>query len=183
MASIQRVKGRWFGRMIDPETGNRISVPIGESSEAAEAWKVSTTALEQAFRNGLRKHRKEADADASKQGIPTLQKALSAFMEALETRVQHATLRRYKDHDRCLQRLLPVSKPISAFGLADVDRFVKARLREGVDPRTISKEQAFLRRLVRFMHERWPEAVPRDWSGGSSLKPLPDGAGGEANRR
>ena len=186
MATIQCVKGRWYGRYLDLESGKRISIPLGRDRESADAWKQSTTALEVAGKRLLRRSL-EAPGSAKSGGrvdVPMfLSVAHKAFLAFLEGRVQAITLARYRGHVRTLERIIPATMPISELGPREVDAFVHTRLAEGVDPRSIAKEQAFLRRLVRFLHERWPEEVPQDWSQGTALKPLPDGAGKVQNRQ
>lgn len=185
MATIQCVKGRWYGRYVDLESGKRVSIPLGRDRVSAEAWKLSTTALEGAGKRVLRASLGapgEAQSAAGLVARLTIGDAHKAFLAFLGDRVQAVTLARYQGHVRAIERTIPATMPVSKFGPKDVDAFVQVRLSEGIDPRSIAKEQAFLRRLVRFIHERWPMDVPQDWSHGTALKPLPDGAGKAENR-
>lgn len=185
MATIQCVKGRWYGRYVDLDTGKRVSIPLGRDRDSAKAWKLSTTALEGAGRRVLRASLGacgEADSGPRLVAKLSLGDAHKAFLAFLGGRVQAVTFARYQGHVRAIERTISATMPVSQFGPKDVDAFVQARLTEGIDPRSIAKEQAFLRRLVRFVHERWPKEVPQDWSHGTALKPLPDGAGKAENR-
>lgn len=134
-------------------------------------WRESTHQREpQAAKLAARKiaHRFAADPDRARAQKLTLDRALTALLDALERRQRTpATVRAARYHCRHLITHLDPNRPIGSIELADTSRYLIKRLEEGASRHTVSKELRTLgqawKRLAKLKElPPCPDLVPDD---------------------